>query len=207
MGMKTALRIAAWSLAGMSLVTAGFALGRYPAPTDYKGVKEAVLAAIDLAKEIDSVENRELRVSRAIIAPGGHIGLHSHQGDPTIVYVLEGAASRGHASSYPETVGSSSRPTGCQTEKVSRKLSSNCMGDKLQGLFPELRQSGLYRPHRPLQPPGLMGRTARNSQGPRDLPARQAYLRHGEDQRLPQESGDRADRSEPVDPIGSGLTR
>jgi catechol 2,3-dioxygenase-like lactoylglutathione lyase family enzyme len=44
-----------------------------------------VLAAIDLAKEIDSVENRELRVSRAIVAPGGHIGLHSHQGDPTIV--------------------------------------------------------------------------------------------------------------------------
>jgi quercetin dioxygenase-like cupin family protein len=96
MGMKTALRIAAWSLAGMSLFTAGFALGQYPAPTDYKGVKEAVLAAIDLAKEIDSVENRELRVSRAIIAPGGHIGLHSHQGDPTIVYVLEGVLTNHH---------------------------------------------------------------------------------------------------------------
>ena len=70
MGMKTALRIASWSLAGMALFTAGFALGQYPAPTDYKGVQQSVLAAIDLAKEIDSVENRELRVSRAIIAPG-----------------------------------------------------------------------------------------------------------------------------------------
>jgi len=49
-----------------------------------------VLAAVDLAKEVDSVENRELRVSRATVAPGGHIGLHSHQGDPTIVYVLAG---------------------------------------------------------------------------------------------------------------------
>jgi quercetin dioxygenase-like cupin family protein len=96
MGMKTALRIAAWSLAGMSLFTAGFALGQYPAPTDYKGVKEAVLAAIDLAKEIDSVENRDLRVTRAIVAPGGHIGLHSHQGDPTIVYVLEGVLTNHH---------------------------------------------------------------------------------------------------------------
>jgi quercetin dioxygenase-like cupin family protein len=96
MGMKTALRIPAWSLAGMSVFTAGFALGQYPAPTDYKGVKESVLAAIDLAKEIDSVENRELRVSRAIIAPGGHIGLHSHQGDPTIVYVLEGVLTNHH---------------------------------------------------------------------------------------------------------------
>ena len=96
MGMKTALRIAAWSLAGMSLFTAGFALGQYPAPTDYKGVKEAVLAAIDLAKEIDSVENRELRVSRAIVAAGGHIGLHSHRGDPTIVYVVDGVLTNYH---------------------------------------------------------------------------------------------------------------
>ena len=88
--MKTALRIAAWSLAGMALFTAGFALGQHPAPTDYKGVKESVLAGIDLAKEIDSVENREVRVSRAIVAPGGHTGLHSHQGDPAIVYVSKG---------------------------------------------------------------------------------------------------------------------
>ena len=49
-----------------------------------------MLAAVDLAKEVDSVENRELQVSRATVAPGGHIGLHSHQGDPTIVYVLAG---------------------------------------------------------------------------------------------------------------------
>jgi hypothetical protein len=38
-----------------------------------------VLAAIDLAREIDSVENRELRVGRATVVPGGHIALHSHQ--------------------------------------------------------------------------------------------------------------------------------
>lgn len=39
MAMKTALRIAGWSLAGMALLTAGFALGQYPAPTDYEGLK------------------------------------------------------------------------------------------------------------------------------------------------------------------------
>jgi quercetin dioxygenase-like cupin family protein len=90
MTMRTALRITAWSSAGPALFIAGLALGQHPAPTDYKGVKESVLAAIDLAKEIDSVENRELRVSRATVAPAGHIGLHSHRGDPTIVYVLAG---------------------------------------------------------------------------------------------------------------------
>jgi hypothetical protein len=53
MAMKTALRIGAWSLAAMALFTAGFALGQHPPPADYKGVQESVLAAIDLAKEID----------------------------------------------------------------------------------------------------------------------------------------------------------
>jgi quercetin dioxygenase-like cupin family protein len=96
MATRKLLRITAWSLAGVSVFFAGFALGQYSAPTDYKGVQESVLAAIDLAKEIDSVDNRELRVSRAIIAPGGHIGLHSHQGDPTIVYVLAGVLTNHH---------------------------------------------------------------------------------------------------------------
>jgi quercetin dioxygenase-like cupin family protein len=90
MATRTTLRITAWSSAGLVLFTAGLTLGQHTAPTDYQGVKESVLAAIDLAKEIDSVENRELRVSRATVVPGGHIGLHSHQGDPTIVYVLAG---------------------------------------------------------------------------------------------------------------------
>ena len=90
MTARTALRITAWSSAGLALFIAGLALGQHPAPMDYKGVEESVLAAIDLAKEIDGVEDRELRVSRATVAPGGHIGLHSHRGDPTIVYVLAG---------------------------------------------------------------------------------------------------------------------
>jgi quercetin dioxygenase-like cupin family protein len=63
---------------------------------DYRGVQEEVLATIDLAKEIDLVDGRELRVSRATVAPGGHIGLHSHQGDPTIVYVLGGTLTNHH---------------------------------------------------------------------------------------------------------------
>ena len=68
MAMKAALRITA-CLGGLALFTAGLALGQHTVPKDYKGVEESVLAAIDLAKELDSVENRELRVSRAIVAP------------------------------------------------------------------------------------------------------------------------------------------
>jgi hypothetical protein len=78
------------------LLYGGFVLGQQSAPTDYKLVSEDVLAAIDLAKEIDSVEGRELRLSSAVIAPGGHVGLHSHSGDPTIVYMLSGVLTNHH---------------------------------------------------------------------------------------------------------------
>jgi quercetin dioxygenase-like cupin family protein len=94
--MKTGARIAALSAAGFIGIAAGYALGQQSAPTDYKLVSEDVLASIDLAKEIDSVQNRELRLSRALIEPGGHVGLHSHQGDPTIVYLLSGVLTNHH---------------------------------------------------------------------------------------------------------------
>ena len=96
MGVRVARRVTALCSAGLALLAAGFVLGQQTAPTDYYLVKEEVLATIDLAKEIDSVQNRELRLSRAVVAPGGHIGLHSHQGDPTIVYLLSGVLTNHH---------------------------------------------------------------------------------------------------------------
>jgi quercetin dioxygenase-like cupin family protein len=78
------------------LLSAGYVLGQQSAPADYKLVTEDVLASIDLAKEVDSVQDRELRLSRTTIAPGGHVGLHTHQGDPTIVYLLSGLLTNHH---------------------------------------------------------------------------------------------------------------
>src|SRR5437762_2058176 len=93
--MRAARALAALG-AAFVLLYAGFVLGQQSAPTDYKLVSEDVLAKIDLAKEIDSVEGRELRLSSAVIAPGGHVGLHSHRGDPTIVYMLSGVLTNHH---------------------------------------------------------------------------------------------------------------
>jgi len=89
-------RLAGLGLGGFALVYGGFVLGQQNAPTDYKFVNEDVLAAIDLAKEIDGVEGRELRLSRAVVEPGGHVGLHDHRGDPTIVYMLSSVLSNHH---------------------------------------------------------------------------------------------------------------
>jgi quercetin dioxygenase-like cupin family protein len=94
--MQAARHITALCSAGLALLTTGFVLGQQSAPTDYKSVTEEVLAAIDLANEVNSVANRELRLSRAVVAPGGHIGLHSHRGDPTIVYLLSGVLTNHH---------------------------------------------------------------------------------------------------------------
>lgn len=77
-------------------------MGQQSAPGDYKLVTEDVLASIDLATEIDSIQDRELRLSRATIAPGGHIGLHSHRGDPTIVYLLSGVLTNHHGDGTTE---------------------------------------------------------------------------------------------------------
>ncbi|HJU15272.1 MAG TPA: cupin domain-containing protein [Stellaceae bacterium] len=84
------LRRAALGGAGLVLFAAGFASGQQAAPTDFKGVRQTVLAKIDLAGEIRIVKDRDLRLTRATIAPSGHVPLHSHEGDPTIVYVLSG---------------------------------------------------------------------------------------------------------------------
>jgi quercetin dioxygenase-like cupin family protein len=88
--------VAVGSFAAVALLYTGFVLGQQTAPTDYKLVSEDVLASIDLATEIDSVQDLELRLSSDVIAPGGHIGLHSHGGDPTIVYMLSGVLTNHH---------------------------------------------------------------------------------------------------------------
>jgi quercetin dioxygenase-like cupin family protein len=93
--MRTAHHLAALASA-FALLYGGFVLGQQSAPTDYKLISEEVLAAIDLSQEIDGIQDRELRLSSAVIAPGGHVGMHSHRGDPTIVYMLSGVLTNHH---------------------------------------------------------------------------------------------------------------
>ena len=94
--MRAALHVTALASAGFALLSAGYVLGQQSAPTDYKLVAEDVLATINLAKEIDSVQNRELRSAGRWCRQAAHVGLHSHQGDPTIVYLLSGVLTNHH---------------------------------------------------------------------------------------------------------------
>ena len=54
-------------------------------------------------QQIERLELRDLE--RAIMSPGGHIGLHSHQGDPTIVYLLSGVLTNHHDDGTTEEFG------------------------------------------------------------------------------------------------------
>jgi quercetin dioxygenase-like cupin family protein len=94
--MRAVVRMALMAGAGLAAVASGYALGAQAPPSDYKLVAERVLASIDLGQEVGSVADRDLRLSRVTIAPGGHIGLHSHHGDPTIVYLLSGVLTNHH---------------------------------------------------------------------------------------------------------------
>ena len=94
--MRNPLRITALVAAALALLSAGFAAGQHQAPTDDRLAKQTLLASIDLAKAVDELGDRELRLSHVTLAPRGHIGLHSHADDPTVVYLVSGVITNHH---------------------------------------------------------------------------------------------------------------
>jgi quercetin dioxygenase-like cupin family protein len=94
--MKNSLRIVASLAAAFALLAVGFAAGQSRAPTGDRLVEQTLLASIDLAKAVETLDDRELRLSHVTVAPGGHIGLHSHVDDPTVVYLVSGVLTNHH---------------------------------------------------------------------------------------------------------------
>lgn len=94
--MSEPLRLAVLAMAVLAAFSTGIAVGQRSAPHDNQSVEQTLLATIDLAKAVDHLDDRELRMSRVTIAPNGHIGLHSHKNDPTVVYLISGALTNYH---------------------------------------------------------------------------------------------------------------
>ena len=94
--MRHPFRFAASVLAALVLFSAGFAAGQYQGPSGDEHVQQRLLASIDLAKAVGTLGERELRLSHVTVAPGGHIGLHSHVDDPTVVYLVSGTLINHH---------------------------------------------------------------------------------------------------------------
>jgi len=62
------------------------------APTMPSGVTDDVIGSVDLAKEIN-VDNRDLRLRRLVLQPGGIVPMHSHVGRPALIITVKGEVS------------------------------------------------------------------------------------------------------------------
>src|SRR5215470_10497463 len=100
--MKRADRAVVTAVAVLAVFSAGFAAGQHAAPSGDTGVEQTLLATIDLAKAIDGFPDRQMRLSRVTVAPGGHIGLHGHADDPTVVYLVSGVLINHHDDGHAE---------------------------------------------------------------------------------------------------------
>jgi len=61
------------------------------AAPETKGVTVELLAALDLAAEIEGMAGRQLRMRKVTIDPGGVFGpVHDHVDRPGMVYILQG---------------------------------------------------------------------------------------------------------------------
>lgn len=59
------------------------------APTAPARVTDDVIGSVDLQKEI-GVDNRDLRLRRLVVQPGGIVPLHSHVNRPALIIVVSG---------------------------------------------------------------------------------------------------------------------
>lgn len=71
-------------------VVSGNGFSQVSGPTAEQGVVSKPLGDIDLASQIGDIAGRRLRARLITIAPGGHSAAHSHQGRPTMEYVIQG---------------------------------------------------------------------------------------------------------------------
>lgn len=89
--MSTLIRVVLMSLlAGAATFALVQPAARQSAPAATTGLAEQLLGEIDLGPEIEGMEGRKLRIRRIAIEPGGATAIHTHEGRPGTVYILEG---------------------------------------------------------------------------------------------------------------------
>jgi quercetin dioxygenase-like cupin family protein len=77
--------------AGLAMAFAvGVAVGENSAPTESRGVQASAPTQLDLAKELDGIDGRQLRMRVVNIEPGGVVAIHSHNGRPAVAYMVQG---------------------------------------------------------------------------------------------------------------------
>ena len=87
-------RTVSLAIAGPAIAAAAFgigvAVGQQTPPTANQGVSVSPPTYLELPKEIDSIEGRQLRLRIVTIEPGGVVANHSHDGRPTVAHLVSG---------------------------------------------------------------------------------------------------------------------
>ena len=79
-------------VAGFAAATCAALALAQQAPTENKGFKADVMASLDLgAQDLDGLAGRQLRMRAVTVEPSGIIALHTHNGRPSLTYVLSGS--------------------------------------------------------------------------------------------------------------------
>lgn len=61
------------------------------AATAPAGVTDTVLSSVDLAKETVKLNDRQFRLRRLEVQPGGIVPLHAHDDRPALIYIVSGS--------------------------------------------------------------------------------------------------------------------
>jgi quercetin dioxygenase-like cupin family protein len=63
---------------------------RMPDTTPARDVTNTVISSIDVAKEPADIQDRQFRMRRLEVKPGGVVPWHSHEDRPAIIYIVKG---------------------------------------------------------------------------------------------------------------------
>ena len=91
-----------WTSSLVFALGIGTVIGQSLPPKESKGVKIAEPVMLDLAPWADDIRGRQLRIRRLEIAPGGVIGLHSHDDRPDVSYLAQGSVVELRAGGFEE---------------------------------------------------------------------------------------------------------
>jgi quercetin dioxygenase-like cupin family protein len=78
----------------------GTVVGEQAPPTGNTGTKVGEPEAIDLAPWANDMKGRELRMRRFDVAPGGILGIHSHDDRPDVSYLVQGTLTEYRAGDF-----------------------------------------------------------------------------------------------------------
>jgi quercetin dioxygenase-like cupin family protein len=99
---KRTLGVAAWAGSVALALAVGTVVGETLPPKGNTGAKISEPLTLDLSPWADDMKGRQLRIRKFDIAPGGVLGIHSHDDRPDVSYLVQGNLTEFRAGGFAE---------------------------------------------------------------------------------------------------------